>query len=124
MVEVITEKKDKKVLWLLLALVILLCAAFLLFLFSKGLVLGGDSVRLVEMRPAGEVELRANLTFAFSKPVVAEEEVGKTIDRPLVFHPGGPEIPVGLPEGTAFSRKCLSGLPLPTVQRLTRPLPG
>lgn len=91
MVEVITEKKDKKVLWLLLALVILLCAAFLLFLFSKGLVLGGDSVRLVEMRPAGEVELRANLTFAFSKPVVAEEEVGKTIDRPLVQFT--PEVP-------------------------------
>lgn len=53
--------------------------------------LGGDSVRLVEMRPAGEVELRANLTFAFSKPVVAEEEVGKTIDRPLVQFT--PEVP-------------------------------
>ncbi|NLY88712.1 MAG: hypothetical protein GX085_03725 [Firmicutes bacterium] len=90
MVDVIAGKKDKKVLWLLLLLVILFFV-IIFFLFSKGLVLGGDSVRLVELRPASNVGLRANLTFSFSRPVVAGEEVGKTIDRPLVRFT--PEVP-------------------------------
>src|SRR5688500_6930606 len=90
MVDVIAGKKDKKVLWLLLLLVILFFV-IIFFLFSKGLVLGGDSVRLVELRPASNVGLRANLTFSFSRPVVPGEEVGKTIDRPLVRFT--PEVP-------------------------------
>lgn len=92
--ETIKEKKDPrkhKILWLVLPLVILVLCGAAFFSFSKGLVLGGDSIRLVEMRPAGDVDLRSNLTFAFSNPVVAEGEVGKTIDRPLVKFT--PEIP-------------------------------
>src|SRR5690554_5113319 len=90
MAAVIVGKKHKKILWLLLPFVVLFFLA-VVFLLSKGLVLGGDSIRLVETRPAGDVDLRSNLTFTFSRPVVAEEEVGKTIDRPLVQFT--PEVP-------------------------------
>ena len=90
MAAVIVGKKHKKILWLLLPFVVLFFLA-VVFLLSKGLVLGGDSIRLVETRPAGDVDLRSNLTFTFSRPVVAEEEVGKTIDQPLVQFT--PEVP-------------------------------
>ena len=90
MAAMIVGGKHKKVLWFVLPAVVLFLLA-VIFLLGKELVISGESIRLVEMRPARNVGLRANLTFAFSRPVVAQEEVGKTIDQPLVqFTPAVP----------------------------------
>src|SRR5690554_650537 len=56
------------------------------FFFSRT-----NNIRLTEMRPAGEIDLRTNLTFVFSTHVVEKSEVGKTTDLPLVEF--APEIP-------------------------------
>ena len=114
MAAVIVGKKHKKILWLLLPFVVLFFLA-VVFLLSKGLVLGGDSIRLVETRPAGDVDLRSNLTFLSG---LAEEEVGK---------PSNAWEFTQSPMIRWFRKELLpgkspSGLPLPTVRRLTRPL--
>ena len=104
MVEVITEKKDKKVLWLLLALVILLCAAFLLFLFSKGLVLGATVSAWWRCGLPARLSSVPISPLPFPSRWLPRRE-GREDHRPAAgaVHPGGPrKIPVGLPEGTAF----------------------
>lgn len=62
--------------------------AFLVFLVLTGcsvwLLHAGGSVELLGMEPAGEVDLRTNLTFTFSEDMVAEEEVGVTLSTELV----------------------------------------
>ena len=116
MAAMIVGGKHKKVLWFVLPAVVLFLLA-VIFLLGKELVISGESIRLVEMRPARNVGLRANLTFAFSRPVVAQEEVGKTIDSHWCSSPRrSREIPLGHPAGTAFP----SGGPFPAFHFLQR----
>ncbi|HHU51557.1 MAG TPA: hypothetical protein GXZ36_07045 [Firmicutes bacterium] len=41
-------------------------------------------LRLVGIRPSGEINLRTNLTFVFSEDIVGPDEVGRTIDEELI----------------------------------------
>lgn len=77
--------------WLLI--LIMLLGIIIFPLRGQGFFFFGRSntIRLVEMKPAGEIDLRTNLTFVFSADVADQSEVGKTIDLPLVELT--PEIP-------------------------------
>ncbi|NLG83749.1 MAG: hypothetical protein GX493_03870 [Firmicutes bacterium] len=47
-----------------------------------------NPLRLVKMEPEGEIGVKSNLTFYFSRPVVSEEEVGRlAVSEKIVFDP-------------------------------------
>lgn len=79
--ETIMKKgRGRLVLWLTAGalLLILLGVSFI------GITNLTGKLRLVGMRPSGEINLRTNLTFVFSEDVVGLDEVGRTIDEELV----------------------------------------
>ena len=68
--------------WMGVAVLLVLMISALTYSAVKG------GLRLIGVSPSGEVELRTNLTFTFSAPVVDKEEVGVTFEGdPIRFTP-------------------------------------